>query len=147
MIDLHIDEAYSIASRGTKFKNWLSEKDRPYNDTHITSRDVHGHVYQIKNGSPTIVDTFEFDFAFNRVDSWNILIHSKDGTTKIVEMRSGGYNHMMDVYSDTQRGTTCVHQLPEVVRNRLFWLPGDLDMDKATKIAEKYYANKKRQAQ
>lgn len=145
MINLRLDDPYSFTRRGTRFPNWITDKDKPYNPGYHTSKDVHGHVYQIKNGSPIIVDTFEFHYAFDRQDSYFCPKKMKNGTIKIVEERCGGYNHMMDVFSDKVYGTTSVYREPGVIRDRKFWLPGALDMAKATKIAEDYYSNKKHQ--
>lgn len=146
MINLHLNDPYMCAvSRGTRFKNWPSESVRQYNNTYTTSKDVHGHVYQIKEKAPVICDTFEFDYAFDKKDSYNRPKTMKNGEIKIVKVQYNGYNHMMYVYSDNVYGYTSVYRDPGVVRNRLFWLPGDLDMAKATKIAEEYYSNKKHQ--
>lgn len=145
MINLHLDDSFSLTRRGAKFKNWISDNDKPYNPGYRTSKDIHGYVYQIKNESPIIVDTFEFHYAFDRQDSYFRPKKMKNGTIKIVKERFGGYNNMMYVFSDNEYGTTSVYRDPGVVRNRQFWLPGNLDMAKATKIAEEYYANKKHQ--
>lgn len=145
MIDLRPNDPFSFTRRGTKFKNWIDDEDRPYNPGYRTSRDVHGYVYQIKNGSPVIVDTFEFHYVFDRQDSYFRPKKMKNGTIKIVQERCGGYNNMMHVFSDNEYGTTSVYREPGVVRNRLFWLPGELDMDKATKIAVEYYLDKTHQ--
>ena len=145
MINLHLNDSFSHTQRGLKFKNWVTDKDRPYNPGYRTSKDVHGHVYQIKNGSPIIIDTFEFNYAYDNKDSYFRPKKMKNGTIKIVKERFSGYNNMMNVFSDEVYGTTSVYREPGVVRNRQFWLPGDLDMVKATKIAEEYYSDKSHQ--
>lgn len=145
MINLHRDSSLAYTRRGAKFANWVDDDDKLYNPGYRTSKDIRGHVYQIENGSPNIIDTFEFHYAYDGQDSYFRPKKMKNGTIKIVEERCGGYNNMMNVFSDKKYGYCSVYREPEVVRNRLFWLPGDIDMAKATKIAVEYYLNKKHQ--